>query len=255
MDTFATKFLDGHVIVQMNDLDYIVDTGSPVSFGRGTFVVINGKRFSLNETAMGGITATSISALSGLKVDGLIGMDILMHFDILFNLNQITFSDTLLAYADTTIKLPIIDTVMSIPIITLNIGHKDRRIFFDSGAKLSYLSEDLLVSEPIGQMEDFYFTIGTYTTNIYKIDVTIGEKIESLTFGLLPAALRMMLDISQTKGVIGTELLKKYSIILSNLNKYLALEPYDEGELHNSSGDKLRLVQKNLTLSRQLSLD
>ena len=248
MSTFTTKFVDGHVIVQMNNFDYIVDTGSPFSFGRGILVIINGKNFPINDTALGGITANSISALSGLKVDGLIGMDILIHFDILFTRNQITFSDTPIFHADTAIKLPIIETMMGIPIINLNIGHEDRRIFFDTGAKLSYLSEDLLVGTPIGEMEDFYPSIGTYKTNVYKIDVAIGGKVETLTFGLLPLSLRMLLDMGQTKGIIGTELLNKYSIILSNLNKILVLElsneeePFDEH--HNLDNKSLRISKQ-----------
>jgi hypothetical protein len=258
MNTFNTKFVDGHVIVQMNNFNYIVDTGSPLSFGRGNLVSINGRNFPINTTAPGGITANSISELSGLEVDGLIGMDILIHFDVQFTRNQITFSDTPIFHADTAVKLPIIETMMGIPIINLNIEQEDRRIFFDSGAKLSYLSEDLLVGTPIGEMEDFYPSIGTYKTNVYKIDVEIGGKVETLTFGLLPSSLRMLLDMSQTKGIIGTELLNKYSIILSNLRKILVLqlsndeEPFDEH--HNLDKKSLR-IQDNVTFVRELSLD
>jgi hypothetical protein len=231
MTTFTTKFLDGHVIVQVNNFDYIVDTGSPISFGRGTTVFINGKKFPINNIGPSGLTADSISTLSGLKVDGLIGMDILIHFDVLFTQDQITFSDTPINHAETAIKLPIIDAAMEVPIISLNIGHEDRRLFFDTGAKLSYLSDDLLDGTPIGEMKDFYPTIGTFKTNVYKIDVIIGGKVETLTFGSLPLSIRMLLEIGQTKGIIGTELLNKYSIILSNLNKTLVLEPFSEEEL------------------------
>jgi hypothetical protein len=196
------------------------------------------KNFPIKSTAPGGITANSISELSGLKVDGLIGMDILIHFYVQFTRNRITFSDTPIFHADTAVKLPIIETIMGIPIINLNIKQEDRRIFFDTGAKLSYLSEDLLVGTPIGEMEDFHPSIGTFKTNIYKIDVVIDGKVETLTFGLLPSPIRMLLDIGQTKGVIGTELLNKYSIILSNLRKILVLQLSNEEESfdedHNS---------------------
>jgi hypothetical protein len=258
MTTFAIKFLDGHIVVHMNKFDYIVDTGSPLSFGRGTTVVINGKNFPINDTGLSGITADSISALSGLQIDGLIGMDILIHFDIRFTRNQITFSDTPIFHADTAIKLSIIDTIMGIPIIKLNIGHEDRRMFFDTGAKLSYLSEDLLVGSPIGEMEDFYPSLGTFKTNVYKIDVAIGAKVETLTFGSLPVSIRMLLAMGQTKGIVGTELLNKYSIILSNLNKILVLEHASEDEpvdQHQNLDNKEPRSQKNMTLVRELSLD
>jgi len=258
MNIFNTKFVDGHVIVHMNNFNYIVDTGSPFSFGRGNLVIINGKNFPINNTAPGGITAKSISELSGLDVDGLIGMDILIHFDVQFTRNRITFSDTPIFHADTAVKLPIIETIMGIPIINLNIKQEDRRIFFDTGAKLSYLSEDLLVGTPFGEMEDFYPSIGTYKTNVYKIDVVIDGKIEPLTFGLLPSSIRMLLDMGQTKGIIGTELLNKYSIILSNLRKVLVLQLSNEEESfdeHRNLDNNSSRLQNNSTVIPELSLD
>ena len=86
-------------------------------------------------------------------------------------------------------------------------------------------------------MEDSHHSICSCTTNVYKIDVAMDGKIESLTFGSLPVLLRVMLDVGQSKGVIGTELLKKYSIILSNLNKYLVPESYNEEESPNPGND------------------
>jgi hypothetical protein len=257
MNTFPVKFLDGHIIAHMKKFDYIMDTGSPFSFGRGTTVVINGKNFPINSVGFGGVTADSISKLSGLKVDGLIGMDILIHFDIRFTRNQITFSVTPIHHAGTAIKLPV-DTGMVVPIITLNIGHKDRKIFFDTGAKLSYLSEDLLVGVSTGEVEDFHPSIGTYKTKVYEIDVIIDGKVETLTFGSLPSSIRMLLQMSQTKGVIGTQLLNKYSIILSNLTKILVLEPSNEEESsdqHQNSNNEELQTHTNLNLVRQLSLD
>ena len=251
MNTFVTKFIDGHVIVHIGKFDYIVDTGSPFSFGLGTAVYINGKKFPISGTALNGLTAASISAASGLTVDGLIGMDILIHFDIKLGRNEITFSDTPISYTDTAIKLPIIETIMGIPIINLNIGHEDRRIVFDTGAKLSYLSDDLLVGTPFGKMEDFYISIGTYTTDVYKIDVSINGEVETLTFGSLPSSLRMLLDMTRTKGIIGTELLKKYSIILSNLTKALVLEPWSDEDAF----DQQLRTQRNAGITRELSLD
>lgn len=243
----------------MNNFHYIVDTGSPLSFGHGTLLIINGKNFSISNAGPGGCTAESISALSGLSVDGLIGMDILIHFDVQFTRNRLIFSDGPISHADTAIKLPIIDLFLGVgPIINLNIQQKDRRIYFDSGAKLAYLSKDLLVGTPIGDMEDFHPSIGTYKTKVYKIDVVIDGKTETLTFGLLPSSIRMVLDFTQTEGFLGTELLNKYSIILSNERKLLVLQLHNDEDLfeeHHSSDEKSLPIQNKLTLTRELSLD
>ncbi|CAF0790467.1 unnamed protein product [Adineta steineri] len=245
MSTFAIKFLDGHIIVNLNQFDYVIDTGSPMSFGRGTNIIINGKSFSIPNADISGLTADSLSKLSGLKIDGLIGMNILMHFDIRFTRTHITFSNTPFLHADTAIKLPIIDMIMTIPIITLKIENTDHRLYFDTGAKISYLSDDLLIGTSIGEMDDFHPQIGTYKTNVYKINVNINGNVETLTFGSLPASLRMLLTMGRAKGILGTELLNKYSIILSNLNKVLVLELAGEetsfDQHQNSTIDELSL--------------
>ncbi|CAF4575184.1 unnamed protein product [Rotaria sp. Silwood1] len=209
-------------------------------------------------TGPNGFTVNSINDLSGLKVDGLIGMDILAHFDIRFTRNQITFSDIPILHADTAIKLPIIETMMGVPIIKLNIGQEDQRVFFDTGAKLSYLSDELLVGNSFGEMDDFYPTIGTYKTNVYKIDVDINGKVETLTFGSLPASLKMLLVLGQAKGIIGSELLNKYSIILSNSSRILLLEPSNKEEpfdQHQNSNSGNSQSKNKSILVPELSFD
>ncbi|CAF3522384.1 unnamed protein product [Rotaria sp. Silwood1] len=180
------------------------------------------------------------------------------HFDIRFTRNQITFSDIPILHADTAIKLPIIETMMGVPIIKLNIGQEDQRVFFDTGAKLSYLSDELLVGNSFGEMDDFYPTIGTYKTNVYKIDVDINGKVETWTFGSLPASLKMLLVLGQAKGIIGSELLNKYSIILSNSSRILLLEPSNKEEpfdQHQNSNSGNSQSKNKSILVPELSFD
>jgi hypothetical protein len=68
----------------------------------------------------------------------------------------------------------------------------------------------------------------------------------------------MLLDMTQTKGVIGTELLNKYSIILSNQRKILVLQLYNDEDSfdgHHNSDEKSLPIQNKLTLAREFSLD
>ncbi|CAF4877260.1 unnamed protein product [Rotaria socialis] len=84
-------------------------------------------------------------------------------------------------------------TVMGIPIITLNSIQEDKRIFFDIGATLSYLSQDLRIGTSTGDMNHFDPTLGSFTANVYKIDVALSRTVETLTFGSLPYSMRMPL--------------------------------------------------------------
>lgn len=231
IETFPMKFVDGHIIVSMkNKFDYLIDTGSPGSFGDGSPIMIAKRSFPINDRDLTGITVDSVNGLSGLAVHGLIGMNILSHFDIKFTKNHLIFSDTPMMEENesTSIILPIIEVMSGIPIINLNIDGNDQKIFLDTGAKISYLSDDLLVDPSIGQLDDFHPSIGKYKTNIYHNNVKINERIHRFTFGSLPSPLKSLLVLSRTKGVIGTELFQTYSVTLSNLTKALLLEPYEE---------------------------
>jgi hypothetical protein len=225
MEIFRSQFLSGHIVVSIGKFDYLVDTGSPVSFGQGEKIRIGSKQFSIPPT-MVGLTTDSINSLSGLHIHGLIGMDILRHFAVRFTLTQTRFSETPLFHSTTAIRVPIIGNVMTIPVIRLKIADAEHRFFFDTGAQLSYLSADLLSGRPsIGQTLDFHPSIGKFTTETYKVDAHLQEKTETLTFGCLPSSLATVLDLGRAKGILGSELLPKYNITLCNLSSTLVFEP------------------------------
>ena len=232
--TFPTQFLDGHIVASINGLDYLVDTGSPISFGQGKTIRIGSEQFPI-PASMCGVSPEVINSLSGLHVHGLIGMDILRHFHIQFTLTETSFSDTPLSYSSAAIHLPIIGNMMTVPMVHLKIAGEQHRCYFDTGAQLSYLSEDLLQAYPsIGQKDDFHPSVGKFTTDIHQVEVHLQQNAETLTFGCLPAALRGLLLVGQAKGVLGTELLLKYTIALCNLNGTLIFEPTtNEGDVSN----------------------
>ena len=50
-----------------------------------------------------------------------------------------------------------VTSVMGIPVIGVKIEGKDRQVFFDTGAQLSYADPDLMNGKDAnGEMEDFY---------------------------------------------------------------------------------------------------
>ncbi len=90
------------------------------------------------------------------------------------------------------------------------------------------------------------------------MDVTINVKVEILTFVLLPSSIRILLEMDQTKGIIPTELLNKYSKTLSNLRKILVLKLSNDNESfdeHHNLDNQLLQSQENLTFVQELSLD
>ena len=226
MSSFSTEIIDGHIIVQINNLKYLIDTGSPVSFGNGGPISINGSKFEIPCTFFG-LTIEKINQLSGLSVHGLIGMSILKQFDLYFTNTETMFTSlSSMSYSKEALIFPIIETIANTPAIYMKIGDENHLMYFDTGAKLSYLHEALLQRHiSFGEVNDFHPSIGNYTVPVYKVRVNIGEKQEDLVFGRLPSSLSYCLDIPKVKGILGTEPLKNYSIILSNSTKKLIFEP------------------------------
>jgi hypothetical protein len=215
MSNFPVEIIDGHIIANIGGNKYIIDTGSPSSFGNHG-VHIGGTSFSIAKKGMYNLTAKSISALSEITVEGLIGNDILAKFDLLFSTDEIIFYEpgTAPPYPN-SIVLPLDSEVMGIPIVNVTIDKNQHKVFFDTGAKLAYLSDELLPETSIGKQEDFHPTIGKYTTNVYKVDTVFGDYEWSMTYGKLPTQLKPLLSLGDTKGILGTEILTKFDVALS----------------------------------------
>ena len=222
---FPSEITDGHTIVTINNVRYLLDTGSPISFGEVPVVSIDGKDFALQPSALG-MTIEKINRLSGLQIDGLMGMNILQQFDVRITPHETFFSSTTFPLADNAVSLPIVDSIMTIPVVQIGIAGETHRLYFDTGAKLAYLHEDLLEGqESNGEMNDFYPTIGTFTVPTHRVSIDIGgQQPETMTFGVLPPPLKPLLYFGNIKGILGSELLRKYNVVLSNLTKQIILE-------------------------------
>ena len=222
---FPSDIIDGHIIVTINSVKYLLDTGSPISFGNVPVVSIDGKDFPLQPSAVG-MTIETINRLGGLQIDGLMGMNILKHFDARITPNKTFFSSTTFPLADNAVHLPIVDSIMTVPVVQIGMAGEKHRLFFDTGAKLGYLHEDLLQGhESTGETNDFYPTIGQFTVPTYRVSIDIAEQqAETITFGVLPPPLKSLLYSGNIKGILGSELLQKYNVVLSSLTNQIVLE-------------------------------
>eukprot|EP01112_Ceratiomyxa_fruticulosa_P019942 TRINITY_DN6657_c0_g1_i2.p1 TRINITY_DN6657_c0_g1~~TRINITY_DN6657_c0_g1_i2.p1 ORF type:complete len:238 (+),score=43.60 TRINITY_DN6657_c0_g1_i2:160-873(+) len=228
--TFPASIQDGHIIANIGKGSYVIDTGSPFSMGNGS-VFIGEQTFPLQKASGFGVNIEELAELSGLvNISGLLGMNIMINYDVTFTRNSIAFREEPLGEVEETDKilvLPIISQISGIPVVSLTIAGAKRRIFFDTGAKISYLSDEFLVGESAGLVVDFYPTMGKFTTETYEIDITIGKKSPSqlqMIFGRLPQALTPLLIMGDAKGIIGSHLLDHFDITLCSRDKKLILE-------------------------------
>ena len=185
---------------------WLLDTGAPASFGNERAVTIAGERFPVSGGHLG-LTTETLSRFVAVECTGLLGADVLGHLDFVFDVpnQRIAISTGELECSGTAIDL---DEYMGIPIAPVRIRGTDYRMFFDTGAQLSFFEHESLASFPVaGRVADFYPGLGQFETETHDVSVTLGGLDLTLRCGALPEGLGATLMMAGTNGIIGNQLL------------------------------------------------
>ena len=205
MHNFKLNVVRGHLFVKIEEDDWLLDTGAPTSFGTSK-IGIEGRDFLVTNSYMG-LTAEQLTTFVGHPTVGIIGADILNEFDVLIDMKNesVSFSTEQIALDGEALEL---DGFMGIPIIIARIGGIERKMFFDTGAQISYFQDDSIKTfPPAGMVTDFFPGIGQFQTETYRVNITLGSVPYDLCCGSLPLLLGMTLMMADTEGVIGNEVL------------------------------------------------
>ena len=206
MQDFTLIPKEGHLFVNIDGYNWLLDTGAPTSFGTSQ-IAIERQDFSIPANYMG-LTAEQLSEFVNHPTTGIIGADVLNKFDILIDMKneRVSFSTEQIALDGEALK---ITDFMGIPIIQASISGADRRMFFDTGAQISYFQDESLDTFPsAGVVTDFYPGIGQFQTVTYWVNATFGKMQYKLHCGSLPKLLGMTLMMAGTEGIIGNEILQ-----------------------------------------------
>jgi hypothetical protein len=138
---------------------------------------------------------------------GLLGADTINAFDVLIDIEkqEITFSKEELTFEGTSLGL---EHFMGIPLLDAEIGGESYRMFFDTGAQVSYFQHRSLKSfPPVGSLTDFYPGYGEFVTETHQVEVRLGGQMMTLRCGGLPKMLAAGLMMGGAKGIIGNQIL------------------------------------------------
>ena len=206
MQSFPLKFETGHLYFMLGGDAWMFDTGSPTSFGAVDAISIEGEEFKIPSAYMG-MDAVQLSGFAHHPTCGLLGGDIINQFDvrIAVDLGEIQFSKEELSAGGAMIRL---DQFMGIPLLDVAIGGKSYRMFFDTGAQVSYFQHHSLSSYPsAGSLPDFYPGYGQFETSTHHLEAQIGGQAIRLRCGDLPKMLAAGLVMGGAKGIVGNEIL------------------------------------------------
>lgn len=207
MTTLPLIFKEGHLFVKIDGWLWLFDTGAPSSFGESNEIILDAQCSRLSNDYMG-LSASTLSQFTGVECRGLIGADILGKFDHLLDVlgGTVTISTGDLEHTGET--LPLSD-FMGTPILTARIASSDYRMFFDTGAQISYFQEDTITDFPsAGTVTDFYPGVGQFQTDTHQVQVELGESAFTLRCGTLPSLLGATLMMAGTSGIIGNQIME-----------------------------------------------
>lgn len=206
MLTIPLTLQHGHLFVELGDARWLLDTGAPRGFGDTPALTILGERFRL-DTDCAGLTASALARFVGVPCAGLLGVDVLGRFDHLFDVpgGSLTLSTTELSVDGQDVPL---EEWMGIPIVPVRVRGTVHRMFFDTGAQVSYLPGDALAGFPAtDSMTDFYPGIGRFRTETRTVPMVLGEVVFPLGCGTLPPQLLPVLLGASVQGIIGNAVL------------------------------------------------
>jgi hypothetical protein len=216
MSSYPYTIHDGHFIIETGEQRWLLDTGSPVSVG-DVPIKMGAEEFTPSSSFMG-VTINALQEMVGTQFDALVGMDLLKTNSFYLNKgnksNQnIRFDADPINFSGTTVGMQL---TMGIPSLPTKIGAEDTTLFFDTGAKLTYLPARLLEGlEQAGECADFYPGIGKFTTLLYKVKIDFGAGEREVDVGILPELLETMFAVANVEGVLGNSAWEKESVCCS----------------------------------------
>jgi hypothetical protein len=206
MTTYPLHLRDGHLFLQLDGALWLLDTGSPSSFGTQPGPSIAGRQFDISPE-FHGLDVASLGKFVGVNAAGLLGADVLNEFNWLFDVRAsvATIGPDRATLLGTEVPF---ESRMGLPVLNVSITDREHRMIFDTGAQLSYLHTDGLAQFPgVGRMEDFYPGFGTFETETHDVPMRLGGIPFTVRCGALPALLQTTLSLFGTEGIIGNQML------------------------------------------------
>jgi hypothetical protein len=223
MTTLELKLIEGHLFFNVEGNLWLVDTGAPLTLGNQRTLTLAGITVPTQSTYLGA-TVEQIAELARVPFAGLIGQDLLLQTDIVFDLPRqqarIATLPTLRVPGE-----PVELQAQGIPLVPVETAGQRVWWWLDTGAQLGYFQRpDLLTTfEPAGKARDFFPGVGEFEVDTFRVPVQIGTIAETHRAGLLPPPLGPLLELTGTAGILGTELFAGRQVGFFPLRRELVL--------------------------------
>jgi len=171
----------------------LLDTGSPLSIGRGEEYRVAGQVFNPS-TAMSSVLDAAGKHI-GREVDWLFGHDFFAANRVVIDWSGRHAHVLGQNPAPHGLAIPF-ELAMNVPIVTGRWSRGTFRAVVDSGASLSYVPSEVVQGlTPTGKRKDFYPGFGEFETDVWRVRCEIGGRRITISAGILPPMLQMMFGL------------------------------------------------------------
>jgi hypothetical protein len=208
---YPLEMISGSLVAHYDNLDLLLDTGSPVSLGRHPTCYLLGREIPLLQRYKG-MTVEERSAQLGTNIDLVLGADVLAHHAVSFDLQrgEVDFDDD---PPGLNSRVAPLEALGGLPVIEVGLSGRTLRALFHTGAAVSCLRDaDTRTYRCIGVARDSYPGFGEFATELRRVPLMFGNQPVGLECGLLPSALERALRPVGVQGVVGTNLLQTFTV-------------------------------------------
>ena len=220
--SYKIRRIKEHLMLDSDEGLWVLDTGASSSFGSVNKLEIHDQSYEIASNYLG-FDNENLSEALGTNVEGLIGGDILNNYDSYWDLssNRISFSTENMGNEGTAIPLRFF---MGIPTLKVNMQGSSYNWFFDTGAVICYVIEQIEEWEaPVDTYDDFYPGYGNFSTEVFEDEITLGTLNMKIKCGVLPSLLGVSLASGDCTGILGLSALGQKSFLYAPRRKKLIL--------------------------------
>jgi len=202
---------EGHLLIRHDAQALLLNTGCPVSIGsRPSFQFLDREIPALQRYH--GMTVQQWSEVIGINIDVVLGSDVLGGSAVAIDpeAGRVVFDED----ADRPhARGARLETVAGMPVVEVGLTGGKRRLLFHTGATLSCLRDvDTRAHPCVGVARDSYPGLGEFATELRQVPFVFGDQSVSLECGQLPAPLERALRATHIDGIVGTNLLRTFSV-------------------------------------------
>jgi len=214
---YQISIINGVPVANINSQLIIIDTGSPVSFSASREIKLGAETITV-ANGFGTANSNYLSQKFGTTIHGLMGLDILMRKDFIFNYSEGYFAileTEIFEESDFSIQIPLKPSGAFISIDAKDLNQQKLHFLLDTGAEHSYINKDFSFGKISSQsIEDFNPFLGDFKAELiedyqYKVDgLTITQNI-----AIAPSTLENILTRFKVDGLVGYDFFKKFKLV------------------------------------------